>query len=498
MSKREMKKELSQWGPVDGKILYTSFWFRPIVRLIKRRWQVAWAKWTGVFESKHRMTFYYNAVDMSAQGAKTIESWIKPPARRERLWREYKKMQKSLRRSSQEVKKLINKKEPQSRGTLRKSGSLWHECMMDMWSIGVVPEVANYGAVDYLWKKIKSFIPENHKHEVLEALLAPQWLSFHQQNEKELLKIAIEASSKEELKRRAESHAKKWYWVNNSYYECQNLSFDDFLKTLKGLSRNKILKRYAAINNYPETIKRRKRKTVKRWGLSSSIFQLANALSFSIWWQDHRKGLSWWADSIVDMLSRAAARKFNIEFNSIMMYTSEEWRNLLVSGVTVSPLVIQKREKLAVFYFSGNKIIEYTGRKAQIFVQGIQARILKPEIRKAKDISGIGVSRGIVRGIVYILTSPRYFSRMKRGGILVAPMTSPDYIIAMRKANGVITDVGGLTSHAAIISRELRIPCIVGTKIATKILKDGDLIEVNANEGIVKILKKKNEIYQRL
>lgn len=75
--------------------------------------------------------------------------------------------------------------------------------------------------------------------------------------------------------------------------------------------------------------------------------------------------------------------------------------------------------------------------------------------------------------------------------ILVAIQTTPHYIPYIKKVIAIITDEGGITSHAAIISRELKIPCIVGTKIATRVLKDGDLVEVNANKGIVKILKKK-------
>ena len=61
---------------------------------------------------------------------------------------------------------------------------------------------------------------------------------------------------------------------------------------------------------------------------------------------------------------------------------------------------------------------------------------------------------------------------------------------ALIKAAAIVTDEGGVTSHAAIVSRELGIPCVVGTKIATKVLKDGDLVEVDANNGIVKILKR--------
>ncbi len=60
----------------------------------------------------------------------------------------------------------------------------------------------------------------------------------------------------------------------------------------------------------------------------------------------------------------------------------------------------------------------------------------------------------------------------------------------MRKAKAIVTDEGGVTCHAAIVSRELKIPCIVGTKIATRVLKDGDLVEVDADKAVIKILKR--------
>ncbi len=69
-------------------------------------------------------------------------------------------------------------------------------------------------------------------------------------------------------------------------------------------------------------------------------------------------------------------------------------------------------------------------------------------------------------------------------------MTTPDYVTAMNKAIGFITDEGGVTCHAAIIAREMKKPCIIGTKNATQILKDGDLVEVDTDNGIVKVIKK--------
>ena len=68
-------------------------------------------------------------------------------------------------------------------------------------------------------------------------------------------------------------------------------------------------------------------------------------------------------------------------------------------------------------------------------------------------------------------------------------MTQPEFLPAMKKASAIITDEGGLTCHAAIISRELGIPCIIVTKIATKVFKDGDIVEVDATRGIVTMLE---------
>lgn len=81
------------------------------------------------------------------------------------------------------------------------------------------------------------------------------------------------------------------------------------------------------------------------------------------------------------------------------------------------------------------------------------------------------------------------FTAFKEGDILVAKAAMPDYVPAIRKAGAIITDLGGLTSHAAIFSRELKVPCIIGTKIATKVLKDGDLVEMDVGKGVVKKLE---------
>ncbi len=110
-------------------------------------------------------------------------------------------------------------------------------------------------------------------------------------------------------------------------------------------------------------------------------------------------------------------------------------------------------------------------------------------------LTGIPASPGVVSGKVRIITSLDKLGTIKSGEILVAKMTSPDYVPAMKKAKAIITDEGGLTSHAAIVSRELGIPAIVGTEKATEILKDGVVITVDATKGIVYKGAKKEEEY---
>ncbi|MBI4029452.1 MAG: phosphoenolpyruvate synthase [Candidatus Blackburnbacteria bacterium] len=100
-------------------------------------------------------------------------------------------------------------------------------------------------------------------------------------------------------------------------------------------------------------------------------------------------------------------------------------------------------------------------------------------------LTGQGASPGIATGSVKILHSPKEIGKVKKGDILVARMTSPDYVPAMKLAGAIITDEGGVTSHAAIVSRELGLPSVVGTKSATKNLKDGEVITVNGKTGEV-------------
>ncbi len=100
-------------------------------------------------------------------------------------------------------------------------------------------------------------------------------------------------------------------------------------------------------------------------------------------------------------------------------------------------------------------------------------------------LSGLGASPGVSFGVVKVINNLDELSKIKKGDVLVTEMTNPDMVVAMQKAAGIITDEGGITSHASIVSREMGIPCVVGTGEATKKLYDGMIVTVDGNNGRV-------------
>jgi len=100
-------------------------------------------------------------------------------------------------------------------------------------------------------------------------------------------------------------------------------------------------------------------------------------------------------------------------------------------------------------------------------------------------LRGVPASPGVAGGKVKIIVSPADIEQFKDGEILVAPLTNPQYTTAILKAVAIVTDIGGVISHPAIVARELGIPCVTGTENATKILHNNDEVEVDGDEGIV-------------
>jgi phosphohistidine swiveling domain-containing protein len=142
-----------------------------------------------------------------------------------------------------------------------------------------------------------------------------------------------------------------------------------------------------------------------------------------------------------------------------------------------SNIIAERKNGFSIYYDSDRNIQCEHGDKALSIIQEFNLPI---EEAKTDELIGTIASKGTAKGKVVIVRGVADLKKVKKGDILVAVTTHPDYVTA------IVTDEGGVTCHAAIVSRELGVPCLVGTKTATKVLKDGDGVEVNAELGFVK------------
>ena len=138
------------------------------------------------------------------------------------------------------------------------------------------------------------------------------------------------------------------------------------------------------------------------------------------------------------------------------------------------------------YFFVGNQLFVAKNRSDIEKIFKIKFKVKKFD---SAILQGTTAQKGIAQGFVRRVMGHRQISEFKQGEILVSSMTIPDFLPAMKKAAAIVTNEGGVLCHAAILARELQIPCITGTQFATHILRDGDYIEVDANNGVVKFMK---------
>lgn len=165
------------------------------------------------------------------------------------------------------------------------------------------------------------------------------------------------------------------------------------------------------------------------------------------------------------------------------------------------------KESQLAFTVIDNKFREFFNEEAVAIEEHLHEHDPRnQQIQRSKETSlfmGKSAYPGRVVGKVIKISENQYgkykeIFNNKKNYILVTPMTRPEIVPFIKGAKAIITDEGGITCHAAIVARELKKPCIIGAKIATQVLQDGDDVEVDANRGVVKILKRKDELLNHL
>lgn len=145
---------------------------------------------------------------------------------------------------------------------------------------------------------------------------------------------------------------------------------------------------------------------------------------------------------------------------------------------------LEKREK--GYFFANDRLLAGLDKSNIEKIFGVH--FITEPIKNVRQLIGSPAYKGVVRGFVRRVMGHKQINEVEEGEILISPMTIPDFIPAIKKAAAIVTDEGGVLSHAAIIAREFKKPTVVGTTIATKRLHDRDIVEVNANEGKVTLI----------
>jgi len=209
--------------------------------------------------------------------------------------------------------------------------------------------------------------------------------------------------------------------------------------------------------------------------------------------REHLNSMIFGSTSYLAKALEILSKNFKVSIDDLFFYSKEEISDIYNKN-KVDKSILDERRKSYVFLIRYDKIINFYGKKAEQYIANFLV-----EHKSGEEIKGTIANSGKTKGKAKILfygadtfdKVSKMIEEMEEGDILVTETTSPEIMTACKKASAILTNQGGLLSHAAIVSRELDIPCIVGLGNITHIVKDGDILEVDANNGVVKILEKK-------
>ncbi|MBU0597483.1 hypothetical protein KKF61_00625, partial [Patescibacteria group bacterium] len=212
-------------------------------------------------------------------------------------------------------------------------------------------------------------------------------------------------------------------------------------------------------------------KILKRWAsLSNYVDETYSYVVYNLWdfWTEITQRLN--LNSVQEMASFRGQEIYN--------YLS---RKKVPKGLRV--IARQRLKDHALVLENGRAGIYYGQQMKKYRKFSLQK---KKSFGNIKELKGQVASPGLVKGIVRVVYTMHDLKKVERGNIMVTDATNPTYVPAMERSAAVITDEGGLLCHAAIVSRELKIPCVVGTEIGTRVFKDGEKVMVDAKRGIIR------------
>jgi phosphohistidine swiveling domain-containing protein len=354
---------------------------------------------------------------------------------------------------------------------------------------------------DYLTKTLEEeLINQNYNRQDIDNIFAkistcPNEIPLSYSEEPlDLLKIALEA--KNNVDDLIDKHIEKYAWIKGPLeFEDTCFTKEEYIERLNNLANDNIEEKIENIlqvrkNNDIEYIS-----ILKQYSFSTKILKLIEAIRNFIFLRTYTTEYS---DKLFytgrHTIFKEITQRTNVVDSDLIMLTDKEILDTINNGKMdseISELLEDRKKGFAMIWING-AVLTVFGNES-IDIQNEIAKVYKTtddtHIDVEDVIAGDIANKGKASGIARILTSYEDIYKVQKGDIIVATMTTPDYIFAMEKAAAFITDEGGITCHAAILSREFNVPCIVGTIDATDKIKDGDLIEVDAYNGKIYKIK---------
>lgn len=360
------------------------------------------------------------------------------------------------------------------------------ESFIDIWAAPLAMDGAGLYTEQNLMQEFRKQVSKE-KWYLFSKICSPVYISFVGKEHLSLLKLALLYKRKSPLfEKELEEHQKSFFWIENNYRRAKILDKAYFLKKVKKEAERdatqieKDIKKLLDI----ETL-RKKQDMVKELKITDDLAQkilLTNKISI---WSDKRKEMSMRGNHCVNEFLKELSKRMGITLEESLWTTVSETALFFKEGKNIQKDLVRDRMNFFVYMIEQpEKETLFTEKDAEEIIAAFE----KEKKSESKEITGIVVSTGnkkSIRGRVRIVLDVEN-ADFKEGEILVASMTRPEYVPLMKKAAAIITDEGGITSHASIASRELGIPCIIGTKIAKKVLKDGDIVEMDLVKGKVR------------
>ncbi len=181
------------------------------------------------------------------------------------------------------------------------------------------------------------------------------------------------------------------------------------------------------------------------------------------------------------------AKQFGLSYKEFIFVSHDEIQELFAGSKTKDDLILGPRQQLRWIYTTledGTPLLVEDSDDIDTV-----NKFMVPQVGdNITEVKGQVGNKGYAKGVVNVIMNVDDFHKFSEGEILVTTMTTPDFVVLMQKAAAIVTDIGGMLCHAAIVSREINKPCVIGTKIATRVFKDGDIVEVDADNGVVSII----------